>query len=102
MKLRKLLEETKPETKMGRKKVFGGSRLNFFPGEDLLRRMRAIEEERQRLRLPHAFTKSWLGRFGLMKALDFLEAEIAKAKNGDLHAKRRVRTYGEQLKKEQT
>ena len=85
--------------KLGRPPVLGGERLNFFPGAELSTRMTALEKERKALKLPYAFTKSYICRLGIELFCSQVEALFAKAKRGDLHARKRVEHWGQKLKK---
>lgn len=80
--------------KLGRKSKLGGYRLNFYPGTDLNDAMEKIEERRKKLKLPFAFTKSYIAREGIGKMLEHLTTLMDRAEGGDLHAKRRVRKLG--------
>ena len=91
-----------PKKKLGRKVSLGGSRVNFWPGADRVKRMDALEKARKELRLPFAFTTSYICREGIDLFCSHVEALIAKARLGDLHAKKRVGHLGQKLKKHET
>ncbi len=83
----------------GRKTEFGGKPLNFFPGEKLRGAMIEIEERRQNMKLPFAFTFSYLLREGAWILIEHLDSLMREAHRGNLHAKKRVVSYGQKTKK---
>lgn len=85
--------------KRKRSHALGGKRVNFFPGEELTEKMEELEERRKNLKLPNAFTKSYLIREGLVLVTDYLETLLDKAESGDLQARRRAKECGRKLKK---
>jgi hypothetical protein len=88
--------------KRGPKPHICGERFNFFPGEELTKAMLAVEQRRKKMKLPMAFTRSYIFREGGRRMVKFLNELMDKAGQGDLHAKKRVATYGVKRKQHLT
>lgn len=97
MKIKPKIKVEEPESRgRGRPKKLGGDRINFFPGEKLRLKMLKLEERRKRMKLPYAFTFSYLLREGGNMVVKHLKSLMDEAESGNLHAKQRVSEFGQQ------
>ena len=89
------------KTRRGRKRLLGGTRLNFYPGERLRAAMESLEERRQKLNLPYAFTYAYILREGAWRIIQEIECLLEKAECGSREAKKRAAAFGQRLKRDE-
>lgn len=85
-----MLRTVNEKLKRKRRKRIGGFRVNFFPGEALIKVISELERRRRILGFPGKFTKSFVFREGAWMFVHRMNDKMDKALKGELHAKKRV------------